>query len=75
VKWTKEHIKWLKNQWKQVIWSDESKISLFGSDDRKYVRRRVGDPDCIEETTTKQIEAKPNKCHDLAMCKSADGAG
>ncbi|CAL1295848.1 unnamed protein product [Larinioides sclopetarius] len=54
VKWAKEHIKSSENQWRQVIWSDESKISLFGSDGRKYVRRRVGEalhPDCIEATT------------------------
>ena len=32
IEWPKEYIKWPENQWKQVIWSDESKISLFGSD-------------------------------------------
>ena len=50
MQWAKEHIEWSEDQWKQVIWSDESRISLFGSDRRKYVRRRVGEelhPECF----------------------------
>ncbi|CAL1275511.1 unnamed protein product [Larinioides sclopetarius] len=72
VKWAKEHIKWSENQWKQIIWSDESKISLFGSDGRKYVRRRVGEalhPDCIEATTKNLTNVM------IWACMSADCVG
>ena len=50
----------------QVIWRGENKKSLFRSDGRIYMRRRVGEAlhsDCIEKTTK-----NPNKCHDLGMC-------
>ena len=36
-----------------MIWSDESKFNLFGSDGRVYVRRRAGEdflPECIQQT-------------------------
>jgi hypothetical protein len=70
VQWAKEHINWSENQRKQIIWSDESKILLFGSDGRKYVRRRVGEelhPDCIEATT------KNPTCAMIWACMSANG--
>ncbi|GFX06593.1 transposable element Tcb1 transposase [Trichonephila clavipes] len=48
-----EHIKWINDWWSQVIWRDETKISLFRSDSQKYVRRRIREilnPDCIQAT-------------------------
>ena len=39
------------DQWYKVVWSDESKFNLFGSDGRVYIRRRVGEdylPECIQ---------------------------
>ena len=39
--------------WNKVIWSDESKSNLFGSDGRIYVRRRVGEEylaECVQQT-------------------------
>ena len=46
--WAKTHVNWTAQQW-YIVWSDETKISLFRSDGIKYVRRRIGDlhPDCI----------------------------
>ena len=44
-----EHKEWTKEDWVRVIWSDESKISIFGSDGINYVRRRSGEdllPEC-----------------------------
>jgi hypothetical protein len=38
----KEHIGWTPQMWRDVLWSDESKYSLFGSDGIHYVRRPVG---------------------------------
>ena len=49
--WAKEHKNWSVHDWNKVIWSDESKFNLFGSDGRVYIRRRIGDfhPDCIQQ--------------------------
>lgn len=42
VEFAKEHLEWTADQWKNIIWSDESKFSLFGSDGPAYVRRPIG---------------------------------
>lgn len=34
-----EHANWTYKQWKNVLWSDESKYNLFGSDGIRWVRR------------------------------------
>ena len=44
---------WTISDFYKVIWSDESKFNLFGSDGRVYIRRRVGDdflPECVDRT-------------------------
>ena len=33
----KKHKEWTKEDWARVIWSDESKISIFGSDGIKVM--------------------------------------
>ena len=38
--WAKEHKEWTLDQWKSVLWSDESKFEIFGSNHRVFVRRR-----------------------------------
>ncbi|GFX79387.1 transposable element Tcb1 transposase [Trichonephila clavipes] len=53
LQWAMEHINWANYYWLLVIWSDETKISLFSSDSLKYVRRRIAEmlrPDCIQAT-------------------------
>ena len=40
LKWAKEHKKWTVNQWKKVLWTDESKFQLFGQNRRVFVRRQ-----------------------------------
>lgn len=47
------HKQWTINQWKFVLWSDETKINRFGSDGRQYVRRprrKEFDPRYTEKT-------------------------
>lgn len=49
--WAKEHSNWTIQQWERVIFSDESKFNLHGSDGKQYVRRRSSEtyhPDCID---------------------------
>lgn len=42
VKFAKSHIAWTSKDWAKILWSDESKFMLFGSDGIKFVRRPVG---------------------------------
>lgn len=43
LEWAKEHKNWTINQWKKVLWSDESKFQIFGSNRRVFVRRSKGE--------------------------------
>lgn len=43
LKFAKKHLNWSVQQWSKVVWSDESKFMLFGSDGIRYVRRPVGE--------------------------------
>jgi len=51
LKWAKEHSTWTTDDWSKVLWSDETRISVFGSDGVRYVCRRPGE-DCLPECTT-----------------------
>ncbi|CAJ0922022.1 unnamed protein product [Ranitomeya imitator] len=51
--WAKKHKEWTLDQWKSVLWSDESKFEIFGSNHRVFVRRRKGermDSTCLVPT-------------------------
>lgn len=53
LKWAKEHQNWNIDMWKTVLWTDESKFQIFGSNRRVYVRRRRGErmrEDCVVPT-------------------------
>lgn len=41
--WAKTHKDWNVEDWKKVLFSDESKFELFGSKRRKFVRRFAGE--------------------------------
>lgn len=41
--WAKKYSNWTPRDWQRVIFSDESKFNLFGSDGIQYVRRRKGE--------------------------------
>jgi hypothetical protein len=41
--WDMKHEQWTLDQWKSVLWSDESKCAVFGSNRRIFVQRRVGE--------------------------------
>jgi hypothetical protein len=43
LKWAKAHINWTLDDWKRVIWSDETKINRFGSDGQHYGWKRSND--------------------------------
>ena len=51
--WCKERRQWTVEQWKQVLWSDESRFTLYRSDGRVWVWRLPGErllPECIVPT-------------------------
>jgi hypothetical protein len=39
----KEFVEWEEKDWDAVVFSDESKFNIFGSDGKRYCRRRNGD--------------------------------
>ena len=41
-KWALQHVSWMVEQWKKVIFSDESKFMLFKSDGHQYAWFRPG---------------------------------
>ena len=50
--WAREHVRWTRHQWNGVLFTDESRFCLQGSDGRKQVYRRKGERyanNCIQE--------------------------
>ena len=43
LRWAKEHRHWTLEEWKKVLWTDESKFVVFGSNRRTFVRRRTNE--------------------------------
>jgi len=43
LQFAKKHIDWTVKDWKQVLWSDESKYNMKASDGAVYVRRKKGE--------------------------------
>jgi hypothetical protein len=43
LEFAERHLEWTLEDWKRVIWSDETKINRLGSDGRKYVWKNVGE--------------------------------
>lgn len=72
VEWAKKHRSWSTEQWSRVIFSDESRISIFGSDGVKYIRRRSGEenlPSCLVPTMKHPISVM------IWGCIARDGVG
>jgi len=43
LEWAKAHQHWTVDDWRRVVWSDETKINVWGSDGIKYYWSRKGD--------------------------------
>jgi transposase len=53
IQWCKDHKEWTLDQWKHVMYSDESTYTLFPTTGRVYVWRtpsQAYDPDCLRPT-------------------------
>ena len=73
LKYARSHRNWTSEQWKNVLWTDESKFEIFSSKRRQYVRRRNGE-------SLKEICLKPTIKHgggsiNVWGCLSANGVG
>jgi len=55
MEFAERHAEWTVENWKKVIWSDETKINCLGSDGRKYVWKEGGESlsDRLVEGTVK----------------------
>lgn len=72
IQWAKEHQAWSIEQWKRVLWSDETKISVFQNDGPQHVWRRVGEadaPECTVATTKHPLSVM------IWGCMAASGVG
>ena len=54
LEFARAHVNWTREQWSQVLWSDESRFVLYQNDKRRqYVRRLVGEEyheQCVQPT-------------------------
>lgn len=44
LKFAKRYKDWTINEWSKIVWSDESKFQIFGSDGREYYWKKIGEP-------------------------------
>ncbi|KAG1538513.1 hypothetical protein G6F51_009727 [Rhizopus arrhizus] len=44
LEWAKKHQDWTVEEWRKVVFSDETKINVWGSDGCKYYWKRPSDP-------------------------------
>jgi transposase len=51
LKFARDHENWTVEDWKRVLWSDETKINRIGSDGRVVVWKRRGEPPSDRTTT------------------------
>ncbi|MCJ8740161.1 hypothetical protein PDJAM_G00055700 [Pangasius djambal] len=66
MQWCKAHRHWTLEQWRRILWSDESRFSIWQSDGRVWVWRLPGEryiSDCIE--TPPGFKWIGNKIHEL----------
>jgi len=71
--WAKVHVDWTLEDWKRVIWSDETKINRFGSDGRRYTWKRDHEP--LQSKHVQQTVKHGGGNIKLWSCITYDGVG
>jgi len=71
--WAKAHKNWSINQWRKVIWSDETKINLFGSDGHRWCWKNRGKG--LESRVISQTRKYGGGNIMVWGCMTAQGAG
>lgn len=51
-----EHIDWLKRRWRNILWTDKSKIVIFGSKGHKQFVSRPANTEFKQEYTVKTMK-------------------
>jgi len=55
LKFARYHENWTVDDWKRILWSDETKINRIGSDGRAYTWKKKGEP-LSDRTTTPTVK-------------------
>jgi hypothetical protein len=71
--WAKAHKDWTIDDWKRVIWSDETKINRFGSDGCHYTYKRIGER--LQPKHVKQTVKHGGSSIMIWGCITYDGPG
>jgi len=73
LEWAKDHADWSADNWKAVIFSDESKFNLFGSDGHSWCWRRQGEE--FDAWYTKKVVKHGGGNVIVWGCITAEGLG
>lgn len=73
LQWAKEHKNWTVERWRQVIFSDETKVNIWGSDGCKYYWKRPGDP--LQPHHVEVIMKHGGGSVIMWSCMTSEGAG
>ncbi|KAL1942278.1 hypothetical protein VTO73DRAFT_6342 [Trametes versicolor] len=71
--WATAHEGWSERDWQRVVFSDESKFNLFGSDGKQYCRRRPGEE--FEDRNVKKNVKHGGGSLQVWGCLTWDGPG
>jgi transposase len=71
--WARAHVDWTLDDWKRVVWSDETKINRFGSDGRRYSWKRGHEP--LQPKHVQQTVKHGGGSIKLWSCITYDGVG